>query len=172
LGYESTVCVQTSSYASGRSEETSGRHFGFVWSLVGYDGKWMEQYDNLKAYQKKHHGHRSVPTTNEESSLCHWVRRQRTMFKNKRLRKDRKDMLDEIDFVWDPDDNTWQNTYKLVKDFREMHGHVNLPESEGFRARWLCLQRLDYAAGRLDPERKVMLDELGLVWVDPNFRTI
>jgi hypothetical protein len=148
---------------------------GFVWSVgsgvVVDDKKWLEQYGNLKEY-KNENGHCSVPKG--EGSLGGWVERQRQLHNKKTIKNDRKDMLDEIGFVWDAIDEEWQNKYKKLKEFQEIHGHVNLPRDNLHRSNhalsgWVHWQRINHAAVRLDPERKAMLDELGLVWVDPEF---
>jgi hypothetical protein len=148
---------------------------GFVWSLVGSgDGKWLEQwleqYENLKSYKNKH-GHCNVP--GHEGSLGNWGDLQRQLHQKQSIKTERKDMLDDIGFVWGPSNEKWQNKYKKLKEFREIHGHVNLFSDKNLTSSkhglsgWVNVQRLDHAAGRLDPERKAVLDELGLIWVDP-----
>jgi hypothetical protein len=116
---------------------------------------------------KKKHGHCNVPQN--EGSLRNWANNQHHLHKHNRVQKDRKDMLEEIGFVWEPHDDNWQNKYKKLKELRETYGHASLPDGEYPLRAWISAHRLDYAAGQLDPERWMRLDELGLVWVDPDF---
>jgi hypothetical protein len=57
---------------------------------IKLDKNWLDQYENLKEYNNKH-GHCSVAIN--EGSLGKWVSRQRTMFKQEKMREDRKKLL-------------------------------------------------------------------------------
>jgi hypothetical protein len=82
--------------------------------------------------------------------------------------KERLDLLEEIGFVWDLLDETWENTFNELEEFQQLHRHVNVPAEDAL-SDWTVKQRLDHAAGRLDTNRKAMLDDLGFVWEDPDF---
>jgi hypothetical protein len=76
-----------------------------------------------------------------------WVTNQRSLFNSDRLPKERLDLLEEIGFVWGSWDESWQNNYKDLEEFQQLHGHVNVP-SEDPLSQWTTHQRLDHAAGR------------------------
>jgi hypothetical protein len=135
---------------------------GFVWGPV--KEAWQRNCENLLSYKNKN-GHCNVPQS--EGNLGVWVNSQRRLFNRDRMPKERIDLLEELGFVWDSYDETWQNTYKELEEFQRLHGHVNVPAEDTLSA-WTMRQRLDHAAGRLDLNKKAMLDVLGLVWEDPD----
>ena len=77
---------------------------GFVWkpSVSGgaYDFQWLAQYDKLKKYHEKY-GHCGV-TAKHDKKLTTWVYNQRNIFHHGKMRQDRKERLDKLDFEWDP----------------------------------------------------------------------
>ena len=90
---------------------------GFVWNVIGkggiYDQRWLERYNDLKVFRRRY-GHCNVTTT-YCPRLGNWVRAQRRDKNSCRLRQDRKDLLDEIGFVWYK-----KNSSKSpMKDFRD-----------------------------------------------------
>jgi hypothetical protein len=79
---------------------------GFVWKVEGNrnrdinDKVWHQQYEKLVEFKRKK-GHCLVPRKYEQDrSLGHWVRNQRTSHIDNKIRLDRKKLLDEIEFVW------------------------------------------------------------------------
>jgi hypothetical protein len=83
-----------------RAEKLPAHHkqlldaIGFVWSKRTL-AAWMSRYEELKAYKDKH-GHCSPPAG--KSSLGTWIIHQRRSRTN--LSEDRRQLLDEIGFVW------------------------------------------------------------------------
>jgi hypothetical protein len=136
---------------------------GFVWNQL--KEAWQSNYEHLLSY-KKENGNCNVPR--REGNLGLWVKHQRKLFNCDRMTIERIDLLEEIGFVWDPLDETWQNNYKELEEFQHLHGHVNVPKEDPL-SDWTSKQRLDHAAGRLDPNKKIMFDGLGLVWEHPGF---
>ena len=93
------------------------------------DQKWMDNYERLKQY-KAEHGHTYVstedaavyyPFANEGGctrrgalvgdrdvfSLVKWCERQRSAKKNGKLREDREQLLNDIDFYFNTNDYVW-----------------------------------------------------------------
>jgi hypothetical protein len=69
-------------------------------SLVPKADDWNKQYEKLVEFKQKN-GHCSLPQRNEgDASLGRWVARQRSGNNNNTIRPDRKELLDEIGFVW------------------------------------------------------------------------
>ena len=72
---------------------------GFVWVLVE-PMAWEKMFAALVEF-KKVHGHCNVPQkSGENKRLGKWVNTQRTHYKRRTLRHDRKQQLDSIGFVW------------------------------------------------------------------------
>jgi hypothetical protein len=77
---------------------------GFVWRVEGprntNDKVWHQQYERLVEFKRKM-GHCLVPRKYEQDrSLAEWVSTQRSFHINNKIRLDRKELLDEIEFVW------------------------------------------------------------------------
>jgi hypothetical protein len=79
---------------------------GFVWSVdggVNFDKQWHLQCEKLVYFQRKN-GHCTVPQGYEQDkALANWVDMWRTCHKQSKLRQDRKEILDELGFVWSVD---------------------------------------------------------------------
>ena len=77
---------------------------GFNWDKpdARFEKKWNEKFELLKAY-KREHGTAIVPELKDsiDNSLSYWVKRQRSKYHRKKLRRDRQEKLDEIGFVWE-----------------------------------------------------------------------
>jgi hypothetical protein len=79
----------------------------FVWRVEGYrniieinDKVWHQQYEKLVEFKRKM-GHCLVPGKYEQDrSLGRWVRAQREFHTTNKIRLDREELLDEIEFVW------------------------------------------------------------------------
>lgn len=65
--------------------------------LNKFDRRWIEQYEELVAYQDTH-GHNMVPAA--FGKLGRWVSRQRQEYKKGKLSAERIKELEKIDFVW------------------------------------------------------------------------
>jgi hypothetical protein len=85
-------------------------------------------YEKLKAYNEKH-GHCKVPieaNAKDSDQLGSWVPRQRVA--RDRMLQSRKDLLDELDFLWFADN--WDTMYGQLVKFRQEHFHTKLPRKE------------------------------------------
>jgi hypothetical protein len=171
------VSKQRKLYHDGRlleHREAKLASIGFIWRLVEYgerdtttwDKRWMKKYEALKEFQEEH-GHANVPVMG--GSLGRWVRNQRTLFLNAELREDRKELLDEIGFEWEPGkvscDELWQAKYTELQSYQMEFGHINVSWTENLPLYdWIRRQRLLQQAGRLGHKRTAMLDKLGMEW--------
>jgi hypothetical protein len=106
-----------------------------------------------------------------EGSIGWWVNTQRTMFKQEKMREDRKKLLDESGFVWSVgsgvvvvDDRRWLDQYKNLKSYRKKHGHCNVPALEGSLGKWVNKQRNMFKQEKMREDWKKLLDESGFVW--------
>ena len=64
-----------------------------------YERQWLERYQSLKAY-KREHGHLDIPSTGNEVALYQWTLWQRRMFRQNKISKERKRLLDKLGFYW------------------------------------------------------------------------
>jgi hypothetical protein len=89
-------------YRSGDMREdrvTKLNKLGFRWE-VNMDDAWMKRYNELVKYRREF-GNCNVPVKYQSQTLLgEWVRRQRQHFKNKSLREERINKLNQIGFAW------------------------------------------------------------------------
>eukprot|EP00535_Pseudo-nitzschia_heimii_P002709 CAMPEP_0197181500 /NCGR_PEP_ID=MMETSP1423-20130617/5765_1 /TAXON_ID=476441 /ORGANISM="Pseudo-nitzschia heimii, Strain UNC1101" /LENGTH=399 /DNA_ID=CAMNT_0042631757 /DNA_START=34 /DNA_END=1233 /DNA_ORIENTATION=- len=85
------------------------------WWQTARERKWHAQYLALKYFRAKH-GHCNVPNSHEDTKLFHWVQNTRKKYRAVKfgqedgrrsdgspiLSKAQIELLDKIDFVWDP----------------------------------------------------------------------
>jgi hemerythrin superfamily protein len=75
---------------------------GFAWNDDELESKWNQQYEKIIEF-KRNKGHCMVPYAYEQDKpLGQWVTTQRVYHKNNKLRLDRKELLDQIGFAWNP----------------------------------------------------------------------
>eukprot|EP00934_Nitzschia_sp_Nitz4_P003798 Nitzschia sp. Nitz4//scaffold202_size38995//33164//34081//NITZ4_007636-RA/size38995-augustus-gene-0.52-mRNA-1//1//CDS//3329541396//3788//frame0 len=145
----------------------------------GYQSmQWKDRFDDLVEF-RKHHGHCLVPHNFKDNpSLSQWVKRQRYQYKLKQegkhttLTDERQALLDALGFVWDSHGQVWEEKYWSLCQFREEHGHVNVPSKFEDRnlAIWVKCQRRQYKLhmsgqrSAMCKERIDKLEALGFVW--------
>jgi hypothetical protein len=117
---------------------------------------------------RERHGHCNVPAHYKANlSLGRWVSAQRYKKKVGDLTDEQVRQLDDLGLVWSPSDIAWQKKFRLLEQFKEQHGHCNVPErwSEDRQlANWVQSQRHRHKKGKLPAERVRKLDALGFMW--------
>jgi len=137
---------------------------GFIWDPQ--ESVWEEMFSALVDF-KKTHGHCKVPKTYGDSKLYSWVSIQRQHWKKKKLTDDRIQRLDEIGFIWDPQESVWEEMFSALVDFKKTHGHcdvpLNWPENPKL-GHWVYIQRQHWKKKKLTDDRIQRLDEIGFIW--------
>ncbi len=83
---------------------------------------WEERYGELIAF-KERFGHLDVPAKwHENLQLGAWVSTQRVSRKRGMLRNDRIRRLEEINFVWDVIDSTWNEMFAVLVHYKAKYG--------------------------------------------------
>eukprot|EP00979_Chaetoceros_neogracilis_P003856 scaffold668_cov124-Chaetoceros_neogracile.AAC.1 len=92
------------------------------------DQQWPNMYQKLFEDHKEMKGHCNIPTKN--GSLGNWIELQRTLFRSKKLKKDRHEKLVEIGFAFEAAfeikeklDQQWQEMYQKLLEHKKMKGH-------------------------------------------------
>jgi hypothetical protein len=131
-------------------------------SIDPHEETWWEHYDRLLAFKKKF-GHMNVAMNYEsDQSLADWVRRQRAMHKRNKLGAERVEALEKVGFGWTAEQALWSARFLELKKFKEIHGHLNVPSSNGdFRGlyRWKLKQKKQLAAEAADIGKRKHLGE-------------
>jgi Helicase associated domain len=136
---------------------------GFVWDLL--EVKWDEGFNYLKLYYARE-GHCRVAFDHIEGSyrLGWWVNTQRGS-RNK-LPKERRDLLSNLNFIWDARSPKWNEGFSALKLFSRREGHCLVPavhNENGFSlGRWVNGQRAGQKS--LSNARRQLLTEIGFVW--------
>ena len=137
----------------------------FSWNYI--KDKWNEMYQELLKF-KETYGHPNVPQLfSENPDLGTWVNTQRFRNKNGRMSNDQLRKLEEIDFAWHPDGDSWQKMFQALIEFKEIHGHCVVPRSYKENPKligWVLWQRRYYDMGSLLPDRIKQLSEIGFSW--------
>ncbi|GAX10323.1 hypothetical protein FisN_3Lh529 [Fistulifera solaris] len=146
--------------------------------------QWMERYNQLVAFKAKH-GHFQV--TKNDISLKNWVSAQRLSYRSGTLHQERKDLLDQIGFVWNArngrqksvapapkldlasvqnNEESWNQMFARLKEFYEQHGHTDVQaNSDDLELlQWVSLQQNLHKLGHLNEKYKKALLEIGLSW--------
>lgn len=137
---------------------------------IGMD--WMDRVDRIwengfieaKNYSEEY-GNLSVPKnyrSNTDFPLGIWIQRQRSLYKNNKISKDRIKRLTDIGMNWNPDN--WESRFNLVKQYYEEHGNINISQKEVIQGvwlgKWIVSQKKAMQEGKLTHEQKEMLKTL------------
>lgn len=123
--------------------------------------KWMDRYEQLKAFYEEHKHFRVLKSHNR--ALKAWVYSQRI---DKNISEERKKLLDAINFEWKLEHKgIWDKRYQELLQFYQEHGHCRVPpkyEKNKKLGSWVGTQRLQ--SKKLSAERKELLDKIGFLW--------
>ena len=139
-------------------------------SNVDYNKEqWKMMYGQLLKYKKKYKS-TSVPTRtfDDNRSLGQWVVKQRCCYKNNKLSQDRINLLNSINFDWNPFDTQWTEIYERLLAYKNKYKSTSVPttfEVDGRRlGRWVDNQRRLYNINKLSEDRINQLNSIGFVW--------
>ena len=100
---------------------------GFVWEP--FEDSWNEMFQQIVDY-KDEHGDTLVPNSYAENrQLGIWVDTQRQKRKNNKMAPERVDKLNEIGFVWDPFEDSWNEMFQQIMDYKDKHGDTLVPQN-------------------------------------------
>ena len=148
---------------------------GMVWSTS--NDLWEQNYAAATQYYLEH-GDLEVPIKYETPSgfgLGVWLGAQRAAHKAGELPQEQVERLDALGMDWtNRNDRKWMSLYDVAAAFYHEHGNLNVPSEyvtpDGvLLGKWVARQRYAYlnpdrSSARVTPERKALLDKLGMVW--------
>lgn len=148
---------------------------GMVWSTS--NDLWEQNYAAATQYYLEH-GDLEVPIKYETPSgfgLGVWLRAQRAAHKAGELPQEQVERLDALGMDWtNRNDRKWMSLYDVAAAYYHEHGNLNVPSEyitpDGvLLGKWVARQRYAYlnpdrSSARVTPERKALLDKLGMVW--------
>ena len=148
---------------------------GMVWSTS--NDLWEQNYTAATQYYLEH-GDLEVPIKYETPSgfgLGVWLGAQRAAHKAGELPQEQVERLDALGMDWtNRNDRKWMSLYDVAAAYYHEHGNLNVPSEyvtpDGvLLGKWVARQRYAYlnpdrSSARVTPERKALLDKLGMVW--------
>ena len=148
---------------------------GMVWSTS--NDLWEQNYATATQYYLEH-GDLEVPIKYETPSgfgLGVWLGAQRAAHKAGELPQEQVERLDALGMDWtNRNDRKWMSLYDVAAAYYHEHGNLNVPSEyvtpDGvLLGKWVARQRYAYlnpdrSSARVTPERKALLDKLGMVW--------
>lgn len=148
---------------------------GMVWSTS--NDLWEQNYAATTQYYLEH-GDLEVPIKYETPSgfgLGVWLGAQRAAHKAGELPQEQVERLDALGMDWtNRNDRKWMSLYDVAAAYYHEHGNLNVPSEyvtpDGvLLGKWVARQRYAYlnpdrSSARVTPERKALLDKLGMVW--------
>ncbi len=136
---------------------------GFLWDIR--DDIWNNLYLCLVSFKQKYS--HCLVSSRIDKKLAYWINRQRILYKNGNLSEEKINLLNAIDFEWEPQELCWNKMYKRLEKFHKKFGHSRVPE--GYKdkelAKWVKNQRNLYKKDVLPQERIEALNSLGFLWV-------
>jgi hypothetical protein len=133
-----------------------------------WNQKWNERYSELIGFRNKH-GHINVDKS-KHPALNNFVQNQRKEYRRwqrgeKSSMDERKvELLNNLLFVWDMNQQIWQSRYDELHQFKSDFGHVNVPIKYKTLGQWVTKHRKAKRAGALSQSRVERLDEIGFIW--------
>lgn len=114
--------------------------------------KWEEMFARLQEY-KAQHGDFNVKRTEEYRDLQNWLVLQRSEYKKlqndkpSRLTAARLVKFTSIGFEFGKRGNykSWEQRVEQLREYKKIHGHVNIPVSDPNLGEFLSRQRIQYA---------------------------
>lgn len=148
---------------------------GMVWSTS--NDLWEQNYAAATQYYLEH-GDLEVPIKYETPSgfgLGVWLGAQRAAHKAGELPQEQVARLDALGMDWtNRNDRKWMSLYDVAAAYYHEYGNLNVPSEyvtpDGvLLGKWVARQRYAYlnpdrSSARVTPERKALLDKLGMVW--------
>lgn len=115
------------------------------------DEKWQEMFASLEHY-KRIHGHVNVKRTEETKALSNWLVLQRNEYKKlqqgkpSKLTAPRLVQFQQVGFEFGKRGSykNWEERIQQLKEYRNKHGHANVPVSDPELGEFLSRQRVQY----------------------------
>ncbi|BDD01702.1 helicase associated domain-containing protein [Persicobacter psychrovividus] len=138
-----------------------------------WDAKWIERYEELKAFYEEH-GHSKVPHGDAKfSKLYLWCKNQRRFSRTRSVfSQEKRDLLEAINFDWGyrTADKFEENIGKLI-DYKEKYGTTHVSQTLWPRgsdlyklSRFVNEQRRLYKENRMPLDRIKRLEDIGFSW--------
>lgn len=148
---------------------------GMVWDTGSI--LWEKNYAAAVQYHLEHDD-LEIPVkyvTPDGMALGVWLGSQRAAYKEETLTAAQIEKLEALGVDWaNRNDRKWQTAYEAAVKYYSAHGNIDVPteyiDEDGILlGKWVSRQRYAWqnperSSARVTPERKALLDELGMIW--------
>jgi hypothetical protein len=138
---------------------------GFSWEP--FNASWDEFFAALVDYKKAHGDCDVSAKWLQNPALGRWVSTQRKDKKNRRISEDRARRLEEIGFVWELLETSWDDSFAALVNYKNIHANCNVPARWQENPRlgsWVSDQRKSKRNHQLSKERMRRLDDIRFAW--------
>ncbi len=132
---------------------------GFIWDLDEH--AWQSKFEELKKF-KADNNHINIPRS--LSALSSWCSNIRISYKKGNLSKEHIKLLDSIDFIWDPEEQSWKSKFEELKKYNLVNGDSNPPQNTKVIGKWVQHQRSYFKEGKLSQDRINALNSIDFCW--------
>jgi superfamily II DNA or RNA helicase len=131
---------------------------------------WNSNFSILKDYLSQNSFKTiTAKTTHQNFAIGRWITKQRSAMKSDRLEPWKIKLLDSVNWVVNPFESQWNETYILLNEYVTETGSAIVPQGTLYKGKhlgaWVSSQRQDYKIQTLPSDRVKKLEMLnGWVW--------
>ena len=130
-----------------------------------HNERWNKMFRRLVGYKEKNKTAHNPQKFKEDPALGKWVEKQRERYKKELISKDRVDLLNSIQFVWDQNGMQWNNMYQRLLTYKSKHTSTSISrchQEDPQLGVWVHTQRSKKK--QLSIERLNLLKSTGFAW--------
>jgi hypothetical protein len=145
-----------------------------------HEKTWKEHFDELMEYRSKFHTFVVSKKDFDNQKLCYWIAKQRKNNRNGSLSNERRKMLLEVGFDFEPcarankkrrftedQERHWDAMYSELLAYKAKYGHSSVTINDQAHKQlgeWVYLQRVNHRQNTMDEYRRNHLDDAGFIW--------
>ena len=134
---------------------------GFDWNP--YETLWQRMFEQLSDFYNKE-GHSNIPVIFPANPhLGKWCFKQRQNYRNDILKPDKIKLLENIEFIWFPQDANFEVNLKRLSEFYKVNGNFKVPSNKNYQTlnNWFNAQKRHFMKGTLSEEKIKRFNEIG-----------
>jgi len=168
--------TQRKMYKEGKmSEERINKlkDIGFELSVLTTEERWERTYEKVKSFYDENH---RFPLKNDiENGKINikysWITTQRNLLKENKLSEEQISKLNQVGFVWDTDEKSWNTKFEFLQQFIKDKNRVPKTIEKYLDCdigQWYHKQLMYIEKGLLNDERKNKLSSIDRVYTPYN----
>jgi len=94
-----------------------------MWSCR--EAQWQRAFNKLELYGKSNGGNLAIKIQ-DDHQMYTWIEQQRRAYKKNAMSIERENLLEEINFIFDPTKTKWWTNYESLCRYHQEHGDTNI----------------------------------------------